>query len=76
MYTERSKGRPSEETHTVVVYKKTRSKKHILTTFVGNVIDEILEPSKRKPLIAGEYEIIELGLGQSFIEKYKKMYKL
>lgn len=76
MYTERSKGRPSEEIQTVVVYKKPNRRKHMMAVFDKNVVDEILEPSKRKPLISQDYDIIDLGLGQSFIEKYKKQYKL
>jgi hypothetical protein len=73
---ERSKGRPSEEIQTVVVYKKPNGKKHMLAIFDGVVVDEILEPSKRKPLIPSDYDIVDLAIGKSYIEKYKKQYKI
>ena len=73
---ERSKGRPSEELQTVVVYKKSNGKKHILAIFDGVVVDDILEPSKRKPLIPSDCEIVDLAIGKSYIQKYKTQYKI
>ena len=35
-------------------------------------IDAIINPSKRSPLIPDNFEIVELGIGESFIEKLKK----
>jgi hypothetical protein len=71
-----SKGRPSEKKiPTVVVYKKPTGKKYyILVT--ESEIDIILTPSKRKPLISEGCEIIDIGIGKSFIEKYKKQYNI
>jgi hypothetical protein len=71
-----SKGRPSEKKiPTVVVYKKPTGKKYyLLVTESG--IDEIIDSSKRKPLIPNNYEIVDMGIGESFIEKYKKQYNI
>jgi hypothetical protein len=39
-------------------------------------IDSILNPAKRKPLLPNNFEIIDIGMRESFIEKYKKLYKI
>ena len=71
-----SKGRPSgKKITTVVVYKKPTGKKHWLLTTEED-IDEIINSRKRNPLITNNYEIIEISIVKSFIEKYKKEYKI
>jgi len=71
-----TKGRPPEKKIvTVVVYRKPTGKKYyMLTTEDG--IDAILNPSKRKPLLPDNFEIIDMGIGESYIEKYKTLYKI
>jgi hypothetical protein len=71
-----SKGRPTEKKlQVVVVYKKPTGKKYyMLITEEG--IDAIINPSKRSPLIPDNFEIVELGIGESFIEKFKKQYNI
>ncbi len=69
-----SKGRPAEKKLvTVVVYKKPAGKKYYLMT-TESEIDEVLSNSKRKPLIPNNYEIVDMGIGESFIESFKKQY--
>jgi len=72
-----SKGRPSDKKiPTVVVYKKSsKSKKHYLLITEEHV-DEIINNQKRKPILPNNYEIVEIGVGESFIEKYKKEYNI
>jgi hypothetical protein len=71
-----SKGRPSEKKiPTVVVYKKPTGKKYYLLVTESGV-DEIIDSSKRKPLLPNNYEIVDMGIGESFIEKYKKQYNI
>ena len=71
-----SKGRPSEKKiTTVVVYKKPTGKKHWLLTTEED-IDEIINSRKRNPLLPNNYEIVEISIGKSFIEKYKKEYNI
>jgi hypothetical protein len=71
-----SKGRPSEEKiPIVVVYKKPTGKKHYML-ITESEIDNILNSSKRKPLIPDGCEIVDIGIGKSFIEKYKKQYDI
>lgn len=71
-----SKGRPSEKKiTTVVVYKKPTGKKYWLLTTEED-IDEIINSRKRNPLLPNNYEIVEIGIGKSFIEKYKKEYNI
>jgi hypothetical protein len=71
-----SKGRPVEKKLvTVVVYKKPTGKKYYLMT-TESEIDEVLSSSKRKPLIPNNYEIVDMGIGESFIESFKKQYNI
>lgn len=71
-----SKGRPSEKKiTTVVVYKKPTGKKYWLLTTEED-IDEIINSRKRNSLLPNNYEIVEIGIGKSFIEKYKKEYNI
>ncbi len=71
-----SKGRPAEKKLvTVVVYKKPPGKKYYLMT-TESEIDEVLSNSKRKPLIPNNYEIVDMGIGESFIESFKKQYDI
>ena len=61
----------------VVVHKKPRKNgKVFLEVFENTRIDDIIANNKRKPLIPNENEILELGVGISFVERYKKKYKL
>ena len=70
------KGRPSEKKFTtVVVYKKPTGKKYwMLTTERG--VDEVINSRKRNPLLPNNYEIIEIGVGEEFIDLYKKQYNI
>ena len=71
-----SKGRPAEKKLvTVVVYKKPTGKKHYLFT-TESEIDEVLSNSKRKSLIPNNYEIVDMGIGESFIKQFKKQYDI
>jgi hypothetical protein len=71
-----SKGRPAEKKLvTVVVYKKPTGKKYYLMT-TESEIDEVLSNSKRKPLIPNNYEIVDMGIGESFIKQFKKQYDI
>jgi hypothetical protein len=71
-----SKGRPAEKKLvTVVVYKKPTGKKYYLFT-TESEIDEVLSSSKRKPLIPNNHEIVDMGIGESFIESFKKQYNI
>tara|TARA_R100001509_G_scaffold50018_3_gene27344 strand:+ start:7506 stop:7721 length:216 start_codon:yes stop_codon:yes gene_type:complete len=61
----------------VVVHKRPRKNgKVFLQIFEGTRVDDILSATKRKPLIPKENEILDVGVGISFVEKYKKKYKL
>ena len=71
-----SKGRPAEKKLlTVVVYKKPTGKKYYLLT-TESEIDEVLSNSKCKPIIPNNYEIVDMGIGESFIEQFTKQYNI
>ena len=70
-------GRPvSEKIVVCVVYKKPTGKKYYLNTYVNFELDVILTNRKHTPLIADNFEIVDIGVGKSFIERYKKQYKI
>ena len=57
----------------VVVHKGPRkNSKVILEVFENTRVDDIINLRKLKPLIPKENEILDMGVGSSFIEKYKK----
>jgi hypothetical protein len=61
----------------VVVHKGPRKNaKVILQLFENTRVDDIISATKRKPLIPKENEILDIGVGLSFVERYKKKYKL
>jgi len=61
----------------VVVHKGPRKNSKVQLEIFNNIRpDDIIDGNKRKPLIPHENEILDIGVGESFIEKYKKKYKL
>ena len=61
----------------VVVHKTPRKNgKLFLEVFSNTRVDDIIVTTKRKPLVPAENEILEIGVGISFLERYKKKYKL
>jgi len=71
-----SKGRPlGKKLTTVVVYKKPTGKKHSML-ITEEEVDNIINSRKRNPIIPDSYEIVEIGVGKYFIEKYKKEFNI
>lgn len=61
----------------VVVHKGPRkNSKIILDVFNDLRVDDIIDANKRKPPIPHNHEILEIGVGTSFINTYNKKYKL
>lgn len=62
----------------VVIHKGPRKNSKILIEIFNNGtrVDDIINMRKLKPLIPKENEILEIGVGVSFVERYKKKYKL
>ena len=62
----------------VVVHKGPRKNSKIILEIFNNGtrVDDIINMRKLKPVIPKENEILEIGVGQSFVERYKKKYKL
>jgi hypothetical protein len=70
-------GRPvSEKIVTCVVYKKPTGKKYYLNTYINFGVDTIISNRKYTPLIPDNFEIVDIGIGKSYIEKYMKQYKI
>ena len=61
----------------VVVHKGPRKNSKVILEVFNNIRpDDIINGNKRKPYVPKENEILEIGWGNSFVEKYKKKYKL
>lgn len=62
----------------VVVYKTIvrKKEKYHLVVLENTRVDEVLDGKKRKPIIPNDAEIIEIGVGLGFEEKYRKRFKL
>ena len=70
-------GRPvSEKIVTCVVYKKPTGKKHYLNTYVNFGIDTLITNRKHTPLIPDDFEIVDIGIGKSFIKRYMKEFDI
>lgn len=62
----------------VVVYKKGKiGKINYMQVFIKEKTpDRLLNLKARKPLIPNNYIIEEIGMGKSFIKKWKQKYKI
>lgn len=62
----------------VVVYKKSKTAaKKYMKVFADEITpDRIINLNARKPLIPNDYEILDIGVGESFIEHYKRSHKI
>ena len=60
----------------VVVTKRVHRKKDIyeVLVFENTRVDDIIDATKRKPLIPHNIDIVEIGVGIGFKEKYEKKY--
>lgn len=61
---------------TVVVYKKTKTSKTFYMIVTDIHIDIINNARATKPIIDHKYEIVDIGVGTSFINSYTKTYKI
>ena len=60
-----------------VVHKGPRkNSKIILQLFKNTRVDDIIDGNKRNPPIPHQNEILDIGVGESFVERFKKKYKL
>lgn len=64
-----------EKVPTVAVYRK-RTDGNCYMMVTEQHVDVVNNAQARKPLIPHKYQIIELGVGSSFIEYWMKKYKI
>jgi hypothetical protein len=70
-------GRPaSEKIVTCVVYKKPTGKKYYLNTYINFSVDTIITTRKHTPLIPEGFEIVDIGIGKSYIKRYMQQYNI
>ena len=68
----KEKGKPT----CVAVYSKTNLFKKYYMLVTDHHVDTINNANARKPLIDHNYIIVELGIGESFIETWSHKYKI
>jgi hypothetical protein len=62
-----------------VVFRKRKNSKPQLVVYTPESrmkLDTIIDSAKRKPPIPHNWYLDEIGVGESFIEKYKEKYKI
>jgi len=69
-------GNLNQQTPVVVVYEKRKGGKKYIEIFKHLRVDDIIDAKKRKPPIPHNYEILDIGVGNVFVERYKQKYKL
>lgn len=69
-------GNLNQQIPIVVAYQKRKNGKVYLEVFNNLRVDDIIDGRKRKPVIPDNYEILDIGVGSDFEERYKKKYKL
>ena len=47
-----------------------------METFDDKTPDRIISTTTRKPPIPHKYEILDIGMGEGFVDKYKKKYRI
>jgi hypothetical protein len=61
----------------VVVHQQPGKNSKIYIDIFNNIrVDDILDSRKKIPIIPNEHEILDIGVGLGFEEKYRKKYKL
>jgi hypothetical protein len=61
----------------VVVHRGPEKNSKIYINIFTNIrVDDIIDLRKKNSVIPDEHEIIEIGVGGEFEEKYRKKYKL
>ena len=61
---------------TVVVYQKSTRSKTFYMMVTTQSVDVVIDLKKKKPLVDHKYEMIEVGVGESFIKQWMKRYKI
>lgn len=65
-----------KKTPTVVVYQKSTRSKTFYMMVTTQPVDVVIDVKKKKPLVDHKYEMIEVGVGESFIKQWMKRYKI
>ena len=65
-----------KKTPTVVVYQKSTRSKVFYMMVTTQPVDVVIDSKKKKPLVDHKYEMIEVGVGESFIKQWMKQFKI
>jgi hypothetical protein len=65
-----------KKTPTVVVYQKSTRSKTFYMMVTTQPVDVVIDVKKKKPLVDHKYEMIEVGVGESFIKIWMKKFKI
>ena len=70
-------GNLNELLKVVVAHKGPEKNSKIYIDIFTNIrIDDIIDNKKRNLIIPNEHQILEIGIGESFRERFRKKYKV
>jgi hypothetical protein len=71
------RGRPSEEKlKVVVVYKKRKNLTKHFISVTEHDVDSVLNTKRKRLVLPQDYEIVEIGIGESLLEIWQNRYKI
>ena len=71
------RGRPSEEKlKVVVVYKKRKNLTKHFISVTEHDVDSVLNTKRKRLVLPQDYEIVEIGIGESLLEIWQSRYKI
>ena len=60
----------------IIVYKKRKDLTKHFMSVTEHDVDSILNKKRKKILLPENYEIVEMGIGESLLEIWQNMYKI
>ena len=71
------RGRPSEDKlKVVVVYKKRKNLTKHFISVTEHDVDSVLNTKRKRLVLPQDYEIVEIGIGESLLEIWQNKYEI
>ena len=71
------RGRPSEEKlKVIIVYKKRKNLTKHFISITEHELDSVLNAKRKRLVLPLEYEIVEIGIGESLLSIWQNKYEI
>jgi hypothetical protein len=71
------RGRPTEDKlKVVVVYKKRKNLTKYFISVTEHDVDSVLNTKRKRLVLPQDYEIVEIGIGESLLEIWQNKYEI